>query len=76
MAIYFLYELESKLPKDNFERIQLIEAHNSIFNYDLISLCETSLNSSAEIPNSLLNEYSFVSANHPDDKSHGGVGLL
>ena len=66
----------NSLPKNNFERIQLIEAHNSIFNYDLISLFETSLNSSVEIPYSLLNEYSFVSATHPDDKSHDGVGLL
>ena len=35
----------------------MIEAHNSIFNYDLISLCETSLRESIEIPDSLLNEY-------------------
>jgi hypothetical protein len=32
------------LAKDNFQRVRLIEAHNSIFNYDLISICETSLN--------------------------------
>ena len=30
--------------KDNFNRVRHIEAHNSIFNYDLISICETSLN--------------------------------
>ena len=66
----------NSLAKNDFERIQLIEAHNSIFNYDLISLCETSLNSSVEIPDPLLNEYTFISANHPDDRSHGGVGLF
>ena len=33
----------NSLAKDNFQRIRLIEAHNSIFNYDMISLCETSL---------------------------------
>ena len=34
----------NSLAKDNFQRVRLIEAHNSIFNYDLISICETSLN--------------------------------
>merc|ERR1712148_10119 len=36
----------NSLSKNNFYRITLLEAHNSIFNYDLISLCETSLNES------------------------------
>jgi len=34
----------TSLVKINFERFQLIEAHNSLYNYDLISLCETNLN--------------------------------
>ncbi len=66
----------NSLGKNNFERVKLIEAHNSLFNYDLISLCETSLNSEIEIPDPLLNEYSFLPANHPDNVSHGGVGLF
>ena len=32
----------NSLAKGNFERIPLIEAHNTIFDYDLISICETS----------------------------------
>ena len=36
----------NSIAKDNFERVRLIEAHNSIYNYDLISICETSLNDS------------------------------
>jgi len=40
----------NSLAKDNFKRVRLIEAHNSIFNYDLISICETSLNDSVELP--------------------------
>ena len=36
----------NSLAKDDFQRVRLIEAHNSIFNYDLISVCETSLNDS------------------------------
>ena len=62
----------NSFAKNNLERVQLIEAHNSIFNYDLISLCETSLNESIEIPDPLLNDYT----NHPDNVTHGGVGLF
>ena len=66
----------NSFAKNNFERVQLIEAHNSVFNYDLISLCETSLNESIEVPNPLLNDYTFIAANHPDNVTHGGVGLF
>ena len=66
----------NSLAKDNFQRIRLIEAHNSIFNYDLISICETSLNDSVELPSTLLNDYTFVSANNPTNARHGGVGLF
>ena len=31
----------NSLAKENFQRIQPIEAYNSIFNYDFISICET-----------------------------------
>ena len=34
----------NSLAKDNFHRLKLLEAQNSLFNYDLISLSETSLN--------------------------------
>ena len=30
------------LSKDNFSRVSLLQAHNTIFKYDIISLCETS----------------------------------
>ena len=66
----------NSLSKNNFERVQLLEANNSLFDYDLISICETSLNSEIEIPDPLMNEYKFISANHPSDVSHGGVGLF
>ena len=42
------------LVKDNC--VRLIEAHNSTFNYDLISICETSLNDSVELTETLLND--------------------
>ena len=66
----------NSLAKNNFECVQLIEAQHFIFNYDLISLCETSLSESIEIPDPLLSDYTFIPANHPDNVSHGGVGLF
>ena len=65
----------NSLAKDNFQRVRLIEARSSIFNYDLISICETSLNDSVELPETLLNDYTFVTANNSADTRHGGVGL-
>ena len=61
---------------NNFKRIRLIEAHNTLFNYDLISICETSLNDSVELPETLLDDYTFVPANNPANVRHGGVGLF
>ena len=43
----------NSLAKKQFHRVHLIEAHNSIFKYDLISICETSLNDSVELPEHL-----------------------
>ena len=45
-------------------------------NYDLISICETSLNDSVELPDPLLNNDTFVSSISPNNRRHGGVGLL
>ena len=66
----------NSLPKNDFERAQLIEAHNSIFNYDIISLCEISLNDKIKVPDPLLNDYTFLSAKNPNNETHGGVGLF
>ena len=66
----------NSLAKDNFDRIRLIEAHNTLFKYDLISICETSLNDSVEVPETLINDYTFVPANNPANIRHGGVGLF
>ena len=66
----------NSLAKENFKRVRFIEADNTKFNYDLISLCETSLNDSVELPETLLNDYTFVPANHPANTRHGGVGLF
>ena len=36
------------LTTDNFGRLYILEAHNSLFNYDIISLCETNLNDTTD----------------------------
>ena len=66
----------NSLAKDNFGRAQLLEAHNSIFDYDLISICETSLDDTIEIPEVLIEDYTFVNCNNPNNTKHGGVGLF
>ena len=66
----------NSLAKDNFGRAQLLEAHNSIFDYDLISICETSLDDTIEIPEVLIEDYAFVNFNNPNNTKHGGVGLF
>ena len=63
------------IAKDDFQRVRLIEAHNSIFNHDLISICETSLNDSIKLPDILLNGYTFVHSKNATNTRHGGVGL-
>ena len=66
----------NSIAKDDFQRVRLIETHNSIFNYDLISICETSLNDSIKLPDILLNDYTFVHSKNPTNNRHGGVGLF
>ena len=66
----------NSIAKYDFQRVRLIEAHNSNFNYDLISICETSLNDSIKLPDTLLNDYTFVQSKKPTNTRHGGVGLF
>ena len=48
----------------------------SIFNYNLISVCETNLDDSVELPESLLKDYTFEPANHPLNIKRDGVSLF
>ena len=52
------------------------EAPNSLFNYDLISICETALDDTIELPQILINDYTFLSSNNPKNTKHRGVGLF
>ena len=53
------------LNKDDFYRISLLEAHNVNFNYDIISLCETSLNDIIQVPENILPGYNFMHVTSP-----------
>ena len=64
------------LSKDAFSRVSLLEAHNTNFNYDIISLCETSLNDTIQIPDNILPGYKYFTCNHPDGNRSGGVGIF
>ena len=66
----------NSLAKDKFHCVSLIEAHNSFFNYDLISVSETSLNDTVKLPEPLLKEYTFLPCNNPTNTRCGGVGLF
>ena len=67
----------NSLAKDDFSQLRLLEAQNSILSYDIISLCETSLNDQVKLPDDYLNnEYTFISANKANNARHGGVGLF
>ena len=70
-----MYWNVNSIAKDDFQHVCLIEEHNSIFNYVLIYICETSLNDSIKLPDILLNDYTFVHSKNPANNRHGGVGL-
>ena len=56
-------------------RISLLEAYNSVYNYDLIGIVETHLNSTVDENKIGLNGYSFHKSNHLQDVKREGVGL-
>ena len=66
----------NSLAKDNFSRADLLKAHNALHKYDIISICETSLNDTVLIPEKMLENYKFISCNNPNNIKHGGVGLF
>ena len=75
-CLHFMTWNLNSLGKENFSRVQMLEAHNSLHNYDIISLCETSLTNETSKLVPKIEGYTYVPSNHPDDVSHGGVGLF
>ena len=66
----------NSLATNDFNRITLLNAENAIRKYDIISLCETSLNSDTVVPTNAIPGYTFLPLNHPSDERHGGVGIF
>lgn len=64
------------LSKEGFYRISLLEAHNTLFKYDIISLCETSLSDDITVPENALPGYIYHPLNNPDGSRNGGVGIF
>ena len=63
------------LPVQNFVKIDLIKAFNSVHNFDIIFITETFLNSSHLSDNSelLIENYTLIRSDHPSDVRRGGV---
>ena len=66
----------NSLVKDGFKRVQLLEAHNSLHRYDLISLTEVSINDAVEVPDTLMDDYTSIYKSNAANTRHGGVGLF
>ena len=64
------------LSKDNYSRISLLAPYNATHNYDIISLCETSLNDEISVPENALPGYIYYPLNHPEGLRSGGVGIF
>ena len=60
-ALLALMMVSASQGIDDFSRVKLLQAHISLSNYDIISLCEISLNYQMEIPSPLKEGYNFES---------------
>ena len=56
-------------------RVSLLEAYNSVCNYDLIGIVESHLDKSIDETRLALNGYTLTKANYPQNVKMGGVGL-
>ena len=65
----------NSIAAHDFLRISLIEAYNSVYNYDLIGIVETHLDSTVDKHRLVLDGYTFIQDNHPQNVKRGDVGL-
>ena len=66
----------NSLAANNFNRLTFLNAENTIHKYDIISLCETSLNDEISVSPDAIPGYTFKPLNHPSGGRHGGVGIF
>ena len=65
----------NSITAHDYLRVSLIEAYNSDYNYDLIGIAETHLDSTVDKDRLALDGYTFIQNNHPQNVKRGGVGL-
>ena len=65
----------NSITAHDFLRVSLIEAYNSVYNYDLIGIVETHLDSTVDKDRLAPDGYTFIKDNHPQNVKSGGVGL-
>ena len=65
----------NSLTANNFEKVNPLEAYNTVNKFDIISLSESFHNSSIRTENNNLkiNGYKMVRADHPNNVKRGGV---
>ena len=68
------WNLNSIVAHDFF-RVSLLEAYNSVYNYDLMAITETHLDSNVDKNKLYIDRYTFFNNNHPLNIKRGGVGL-
>ena len=73
MSSFCSWNLNSICAHD-FTRVSLIEAYNSVHNYDLIGIVETHLDSTIDESKLNLDGYSFFKKNHPQNIKRGVLG--
>ena len=65
----------NSLCAQEYVQVSLIEAYNPVYNYDLIGIVETHLDSTVDERKLSINGYYFMKNSHPQDLKRGGVGL-
>ena len=65
----------SSISAHDFLRVSLIEAYNSVYNYDLIGIVGTHLDSNADEERLALNGCLFIKGNHSQNVKRGCVRL-
>ena len=63
----------NSITAHDFLRVSLMEAYNSGYNYDLIGIVETHLDSTIDEERLALDDYSFHKENHLQNVKRGGV---
>ena len=65
----------NSISAHNFTKLSLLQAYNSVHNYDITCLSETYLNSSVSCDDDNLEipGYNLIHADHPSDNRRGGV---